>query len=302
MSLKHIKKQFKAFFNRVKLGEDVEHLKRQLNNLNRDIISLHVTIAALSQELQKRGDQRYSDPLRLNKYATSVCSQGGEDGIIHEIFKRIQTTDRVFVEVGVGDGSENNTAFLLSQGWTGFWIDGDGSFIEKLKQREDLQGGCINGKATFITKENIKQTFQQLSIPLSFDFLSLDIDQNTYYIWEALKEYKPRLVVIEYNAVIPPDVDWKVNYKPDRVWDGTQNFGASLKAFENLGRKLGYCLVGCDYGGANAFFVREDLAGDLFAKPYTAENHYEPVRFNSLFYQEGHPTAILDRMVKSEAS
>ncbi|MCK7506146.1 MAG: hypothetical protein MZV70_20090 [Desulfobacterales bacterium] len=43
-----------------------------------------------------------------------------EDGIIHEIFRRIGTTTKIFAEVGLGDGCENNTAFLLSQGWTGF--------------------------------------------------------------------------------------------------------------------------------------------------------------------------------------
>ena len=29
----------------------------------------------------------------------------------------------------------------------------------------------------------------------------------------------------------------------------------------------------------NSFFVRDDLLGDHFAAPYTAENHYEPQRF-----------------------
>ena len=38
--------------------------------------------------------------------------------------------------------------------------------------------------------------------------------------------------------------------------------------------------MGCDLCGVNAFFVRNDLLGDHF--PYTAENHYEPFRFNYL--------------------
>jgi hypothetical protein len=29
----------------------------------------------------------------------------------------------------------------------------------------------------------------------------------------------------------------------------------------------------------NAFFVRNDLLGDHFTAPYTAENHYEPFRY-----------------------
>ena len=80
------------------------------------------------------------------------------------------------------------------------------------------------------------------------------------------------------------------------MWDGTQAFGASLKAYEMLGRRYGYSLVGCDLTGINAFFVRDDLIGNHFAAPFTAENHYEPPRYGmscrwahpSAFYGENH--------------
>ena len=41
-----------------------------------------------------------------------------------------------------------------------------------------------------------------------------------------------------------------------------------------LGRKKGYSLIGCNYVGTNAFFVRNDILQDRFSKPYTAEHHY----------------------------
>jgi hypothetical protein len=137
--------------------------------------------------------------------------------------------------------------------------------------------------------------FEGLGVPRYFDLLSLDIDQNTFYIWEALHEFKPRVVVVEYNASIPPDIDWKVQYVAKGAWDGTHNFGASLKAFEKLGTQLGYSLVGCDFLGVNAFFVRDDLVADKFAGPFTAENHYEPPRFQCYSHRQGHPRAIMDR-------
>jgi hypothetical protein len=115
-------------------------------------------------------------------------------------------------------------------------------------------------------------------VPETFDFLSLDVDQNTYYVWEGLAAFRPRVAVIEYNAAIPPAVDWKVRYAPGRAWNGSPNFGASLKALERLGARMGYCLVGCDFNGVNAFFVRSDLADGNFLAPFTAENHYEPPR------------------------
>jgi hypothetical protein len=113
-------------------------------------------------------------------------------------------------------------------------------------------------------------------------------------VWEGLRDFRPRVVVVEYNSSLPADLDWKVNYDPLRTWDGTNNFGASLKAFEKLGISLGYSLVGCDFLGTNAFFVRDDLVAGKFASPFTAENHHEPLRSPSA-YRRGRPLTILDR-------
>jgi hypothetical protein len=250
------------------------------------------TLRLLDLELERH--PRYGDPKRLLRNAFQVCSQNGEDGMIHDIFRRIGTPARVFAEVGIGDGRENNTAFLLSQGWSGYWIDGNDQFVKGLESRVDLQDGCIRSKVAFVSKENIAKLFEELGVPREFDLLSLDIDQNTFYVWEGLRDFRPRVVVVEYNASLPPDVDWKVRYDPSRGWDGSNNFGASLKAYEKLGRELEYSLVGCDFIGVNAFFVRSDLVADLFCAPFTAENHYEPPRY-ALWNRRGHPPAILDR-------
>lgn len=249
-------------------------------------------IRILDLELDRH--PRYADPLRLTRYFGQVNSQNGEDGMIHEIFRRVGTTGRVFAEVGVGDGRENNTAFLLSQGWTGFWVDGDSAFEKTLAARPDLQGSALRSVARYVSRENIGPLFAELGVPKDLDLLSLDVDQNTYYLWEGLADYRPRVIVVEYNGSLPADVDWKVRYDANREWNGTQNFGASLKAFERLGAQRGYALVGCDFVGANAFFVRDDLALDRFASPFTAENHYEPPRY-ALLHRRGHRNDILDR-------
>lgn len=237
---------------------------------------------------------RYGDPKRLLSCPAQVSSQNEEDGILHEIFRRIGTTSKVFAEIGVGDGRENNTAFLLSQGWTGFWFDGDSACLKTIEHRQDLSSDCLKPCVSFVTRENIAELFDRLGVPEEFDLLSIDIDQNTYYIWEGLARFRPRVVVVEYNAAPPPDVDWKIRYAPDRIDENNQNFGASLKAFELLGRELGYSLVGCNFTGINAFFIRNDELGEHFAAPYTAENHYEPPRYPFL-HRRSHAAAILDR-------
>jgi len=96
------------------------------------------------------------------------------------------------------------------------------------------------------------------------------------------------VVVIEYNAIFPPPVRWVMPYDPAAKWTGNSNHSASLKSLELLGRAKGYSLVGCSFAGVNAFFVRNDLLGDLFEAPFTAEHHYEPPRF-FLIHKAGHP-------------
>lgn len=288
------RKFLRTLFNKLPLIGDVRQINAEVRKLRQDILALQTTTATVWRDFHLENHPRYGDPRRLLRYAAQVCSQNGEDGIIREIFHRIGLTNRVFAEVGVEDGSESNTAFLLSQGWSGYWIDGNPTFLQTIERRPDLAVGAIRGKAAFVNRENIAPVFQELGVPGEMDFLSLDIDQNTYYLWEGLAGFRPRVVVVEYNGTLPPEVDWKVNYAADRTWDGTNNFGASLKAFELLGRRLGYSLVGCEFIGANAFFVRDDLLADHFVGPFTSENHYEPPRY-SLVNRRGHRTSILDR-------
>ena len=280
------RERLKRFYCKLPVVRELRDVKAGLDRL-----ATNQAIRLLDFEL--RNHPRYGDPKRLLCYHAQVCSQNGEDGMIHEIFKRIGVTTQTFVEIGVGNGHENNTAFLLSQGWRGYWIDAADIFLRALKNRDDIPKGSLEHRVASATKENIATLFEQLNVPRELDFMSLDIDQNTYYIWDGLGGYRPRVVVVEYNAAIPPDVDWKVRYDPGQTWNHTQNFGASLKAFETLGRTLGYRLVGCDFMGVNAFFVRDDLVADKFAAPYTSENHYEPPRY-SLVHRRLHAASILD--------
>src|SRR5262245_56964465 len=72
-------------------------------------------------ELLRQG--KYADPKHLARHESQVYSQNGEDGIIQEIFRRIGTESRLFIEIGTGDGLECNTTFLLAQGWRGIWVE-----------------------------------------------------------------------------------------------------------------------------------------------------------------------------------
>jgi hypothetical protein len=232
-----------------------------------------------------------TDPSALVHFGYSVNSQNAEDGMIQAIFSRIATTSRTFVEIGVGNGCENNTAFLVGLGWKGFWIDGDPSFLQTLATFS--KRNSLNTAVAIVTRENVEQILASLSVPQEFDLLSLDVDQNTYHVWDGIHSYKPRVIVIEYNSSLPPDIDWVSKYDPDKLWDGSVSFGASLKALERLGRSKGYSLIGCDSAGVNAFFLRDDLVSGTFSGPFNAQTHYRPPRY-SLQLPKGHRPALLD--------
>jgi hypothetical protein len=239
--------------------------------------------------------ERYSDPRNLNRHEFQVFSQFGEDGMIAEVFRRIGTTNRTFLEFGIGDGLQNNTAFLLFQGWRGFWLDANDVAIRACRDRfrEPIADRRLVIREAFINAGNIRDLLAEMGVPEDLDFFSLDIDRNTYYVWEALLNLRPRLAVIEYNPALPAELDWKVEYEAERVWNRSIYYGASLKALELLGQRLGYSLVGCNLAGVNAFFVRNDLCGELFEPPFTSEKHYQPFR-PFLERRKGFPLAVGD--------
>lgn len=224
-------------------------------------------------------NDRYSDVKCLARYYQSVYSQNGEDGILREIFRRIDTSTKVFVEFGV-HGFDNNSTFLLLKGWRGLWIEGNKERYRILKnQIAELDVQNLTLENRFITPECFESVLSAHGTPGEFDLLSIDIDGIDYYVFEALNHFRPRVVVIEYNASFGPSDDIVVAYDSQFSWKGDSYFGASLKALERLGTTKGYSLIGCDFSGSNAFFVREELAASKFLPPFTAEKHFEPSRY-----------------------
>ncbi|MCR4899966.1 MAG: hypothetical protein K5907_04030 [Treponema sp.] len=243
-------------------------------------------------ELTKK---RMSQPLALENFGYKVYSQNDEDGIIQEIFRRIGTETKEFIEFGVQDGLECNSHYLLHQGWHGLWLEGDSGACTQIghKFRPVIKDGRLKAVNAFITRENIEALIlknrNSHNDGTSPDFLSIDIDGNDWYVWNAIKALKPRVVCIEYNGKFPPDYNWKQAYNSRHIWDGSDWQGASLKAMEVLGREKGYVLVGTNLTGINAFFVREDLfSKEKFLNCVTAEELYNPTRMDLHFAAPGH--------------
>jgi hypothetical protein len=117
----------------------------------------------------------------------------------------------------------------------------------------------INLHREFITAENINSLFSKYQVPKEFDLLSIDIDCNDFYVWHAINEYRPRVVVIEYNATHLPHEDKIVVYDPNYMWDKTNYYGASILSMYKLGNLKGYTLIYAENRGVNLFFIRNDV-------------------------------------------
>lgn len=227
-----------------------------------------------------KNDRRYRDEKHLIPYGYRIYSQHDEDGIIREIFNRIGTTNRVFVEFGVGNGLENNTLALLFDRWQGLWIEASKKSVSKIEKgfKNTIACGSLNVVNAFVTRETINALISKNLDKTEIDLLSIDIDGNDFHLFDAIDCIQPRVVVIEYNAKFPPPISYCMAYDQHHVWSRDDHFGASLAFLETQFAEKGYCLVGCNITGSNAFFVRRKLAGHQFLPPFSAEHFYEPAR------------------------
>lgn len=220
------------------------------------------------------------DPKRLEPFGFKVYSQTDEDGMLEEIFRRIGVETGRFVEIGVEDGLECNTLYLLHKGWIGAWVEGDARRRPQIEQKFGslFATGRLRLASGYISAENMAPVFAQIGVDDSLDFLSIDIDGNDVYLLEAMP-VRPKVLCIEYNAKFRGNLDKQPVYNPNYRWSGSDYMGSSLKAVTRVANAKGYRLVGTNLTGGNAFFVREDLAGDAFPDDSSSEALYNPPRY-----------------------
>ncbi len=191
----------------------------------------------------------------LVEYKSDVTSQGGEDGIIAEIFNRIGSTNKWCSEFGASNGIHDSNSYnlIVNLGWSGVLIEADLTYFEKLAAlyKENGNVHCVNEFVDFEGEHSLDSIYSRTPIPKDFDLISIDIDGSDYHIWDSLKKYQPRVVVIEYNPTIPNEVEF-VQPKNMKVFQGS-----GLRSLVSLGREKGYELIAVN--DTNAFFVLREL-------------------------------------------
>lgn len=227
----------------------------------------------IQQIYQKK---KFQDKRALVNFGFKVFSQQDEDGIIEEIFNRIGIKNKKFIELGVEDGIECNTTYLLYKGWSGFWVEGNRLYENNIYRNfsKFIKDNQLRVLFEKINPTNVKNKLSKLLLDQEIDLISIDIGTHTYHVLKSLDFLNSRLIIAEYNPKFGPTLNWISEYESESFWDGTDYYGASLKAFEILMYEKGYKLVCCNITGVNAFFVRNDLINDKFENIFSSDYHF----------------------------
>lgn len=210
-----------------------------------------------------------------------VLSQWGEDGIIDWLIERAAIPPHLhtFVEFGVERYSEANTRFLMeNRNWRGLIMDGDPALTETLRGDHRYYRYDLTTRSAFITRENINDLLTEAGFTGEIGLLSIDVDGNDYWIWEAIDAIRPVICICEYNAVFgdlhPVSIPYDPKFSCGQTNSSRLHCGASIAALRSLAARKGYRFLGTTMVGNDAFFIREDYASpfdsalkDIVARP-----------------------------------
>jgi hypothetical protein len=179
------------------------------------------------------------------------------------------------VEIASQDGRTCMASNLIvHHRWTGHLYDGDPVHVRSGKRffakHPATRSFPPKLSARWFDRSNINEVLRDDGVPPEIDLLSLDLDGIDLYLWDALTWTRPRVLVCEFNNVVPIDraltVPYEAAFKFSDRPPAEQLFrSASLKAYLHVSAAKGYRYVGCNALGFNAYFLRNDVGSSEFA-------------------------------------
>lgn len=139
-----------------------------------------------------------------------------------------------FVDIGAGDGvTWSNSRALYEAGWSGVCVECDEN---KLANLDFLYGGSgVKIIKKRIDAATVAKELLAVGVPESFEFLSIDIDGMDAWVAQAVLEvFSPRIIICEFNHLVPPPIRFCMKYAGNFVWGKNQMFGASLQHFYDV--------------------------------------------------------------------
>lgn len=195
-------------------------------------------------------------------FIKNIFSQNGEDGIIEKLFNDLKISNGVLCEFGAWDGiylSNIANLYLKNKNYDSILIESDSSrtkeCLELLSNYDNVEVYNALISPDVNSESSIDNILNKSSFNLSddnFSLISIDVDTCDYYIFDSLKKYNPKIVVIETaHQSLYHGYDYEfISY----------DSGCSLKSVTDLAESKGYTLVAHT---GNAFFVRNDLIDKL---------------------------------------
>ncbi len=243
------------------LDRDI-HSRRDLNRKNykwRSLIRNQLSALLRGTYLP---DELFAGPSTLNANRFQLYSQHEEDGLLVALFRHAGVVTKQFVEIGCGRSGGNSALFAREFEWTGLMLDASKTAIKKQRKLYGYQKG-VRYVCTTVTPETVNHILKSNGFDGEVDLFSIDIDSYEYWILDNLEACRPRVLVVEYNALFGPTRAATVPFEPFPPNSPKAYRGASLSALNKAAIKKGYRLIFCDNEGCNAFFLRNDVARDI---------------------------------------
>ena len=182
-------------------------------------------------------------------YEAKVFSQHAEDGIISTLLDFLKEPNKIAIEIGSGNGSENMIRNLVAnRGYTGIGHD----LVNSIWPHENYTHNV--GSITLANLDGVVAKWPTLTP----DFFSLDIDSYDFWVLKELLSnynFRPSVMSIEYLCYYGPTNVCSVKSNlPSYTF---KKCGASLTAYKKLLEMYGYTFFTCDTRGVNSFFYYE---------------------------------------------
>ncbi|MBK8712926.1 MAG: hypothetical protein IPL97_13835 [Niastella sp.] len=210
---------------------------------------------------------RNINPVKPGTWEFSGFSQNGEDGIIEYLLSGLQHSNKYFIEIGSGNGLENNTSYLAHvKKFAGIQVEGSAyTHNEALIIKPFL----VESLNLFVNEITVQVIYEK-ALYKNPDVFSIDIDGMDYYITRHLfeKGLKPKIIVVEYNSAFGPERSNTIPYNPEFNMFHTDHpylyYGVSISGWKNLFAKYGYQFITVETNGVNAFFINPEDFNENF--------------------------------------
>jgi hypothetical protein len=253
----------------------------------RDQLSASVQLQQKQMALHYLEGKKNNSLPPISETGFKVFSQFEEDGYLLYIFSLIGHGKKTFIEIGANDGINSNCSNLgIHFGWSGLFFEGNPALIKRGKRFYNKYPTPYHPKPQFrqaiITRENINQLIEEGGLKGDIDLLSIDIDGNDYWVWDAITQVSPRVVIIETHVEFgmnPIVVPYDANY----MYPGKHPayHGASPVAMQKLAQKKGYRLVAANELGINHLYVRNDIGTEWLHEIQVADTLTHPKTIRS---------------------